>query len=74
MSVIKISVSMLALMVGALIAQESKVQAFNSVVNANGGANQMPNEKCRRESAQNNDAERAARYDQCMARKQKGQK
>jgi hypothetical protein len=74
LKLIKTAILMLVLVIGTLIAQDTKVQAVNSVVDATGGSNQMPNEKCRRESAQNNDAERAARYDQCMARKPKGQR
>jgi hypothetical protein len=71
---VRISFLMPVLVVGSLITQDAKVHAFNSPVNANGGASQMPDEKCRRESAQNNDADRAARYDQCMARKSKNRK
>jgi hypothetical protein len=55
---------------GVLI-QPTSSQAMNSVVDARGGASQMPNEKCRRESAGNNDSERTARYEQCMAQRKK---
>ena len=71
MSVIKNVVLMLLLVIGGMMVQPERPQAMNSVVDAQGGANQMPNEKCRRESASNNDSERAARYDQCMARNKK---
>ena len=71
MSAIKNIVLMLLLVAGGMTVQSGRPQAMNSVVDANGGANQMPNEKCRRESAGNNDSERAARYDQCMARNKK---
>jgi hypothetical protein len=71
MSAIKNIVLLLLLVAGGMMVQSERPQAMNSVVDANGGANQMPNEKCRRESAGNNDSERAARYDQCMARNRK---
>lgn len=71
MSAIKNIVLLLLLVAGGMTVQSERPRAMNSVVDANGGANQMPNEKCRRESAGNNDSERAARYDQCMARNRK---
>jgi hypothetical protein len=66
-------VLMLFVLLGTLILQPSQARAMNSVVDSRGGANQMPNEKCRRESAGNNDSERAARYEQCIARRKKSQ-
>jgi hypothetical protein len=71
MSVIKNAVLLLLLVVASMMVQSERPRAMNSVVDAQGGANQMPDQKCRRESAGNNDSERAARYDQCMARKKK---
>ena len=72
MSMMRIFALTLTLAIGALMAQETKVLAAASITGA-----QMPNPQCRAEANRKASAaasERVAYYDQCMARKSKGQK
>jgi hypothetical protein len=72
MSPIKTAALMFTLAMSILIAQQTRVLAAGSITEA-----QMPDRQCRDEANRKSSAaasERVAYYDQCMARKSKGQK
>jgi hypothetical protein len=72
MSPIKTAALMFTLAMSILIAQQTRVLAAASITGA-----QMPDRQCRDEANRKSSAaasERVAYYDQCMARKSKGQK
>jgi hypothetical protein len=72
MSPIKMIALMFTLAMSILVAQETRALAAASITGA-----QMPDRQCRDEANRKSSAaatERVAYYDQCMARKSKGQK